>query len=354
MRTETIICQAPDQRRISLQSTCLITQCFIERGLPVEPLLHASGLTPGDLSDPARLISPEQEQRIFANAQRLSGSPLIALALGQRMRISAYGQLGYAMLSSATLGQAIRVMLTHPNILGSYFRLAIEEIGDHIRLTASGYHQDAALHTFNVELCLSSIKAMLDDVLGACLPLHSVLLSGPLPNHAERYGDYFGDCRVTAQANVDAFMFHCKWLDTPLPLADPVTHHEALQQCSSLETRFSRSASPLLASLIDRLEPVLADPPGLDELAGEFHCTARTLRRHLRQLGSGYQQLLDELRATHAKRLLSEPEPPIYLIAERLGFSETASFRHAFLRWTGVTPRAWREAGGHGRLARSA
>ncbi|WP_443690276.1 helix-turn-helix domain-containing protein, partial [Pseudomonas sp.] len=53
-------------------------------------------------------------------------------------------------------------------------------------------------------------------------------------------------------------------------------------------------------------------------------------------------QLLDELRFERAKHLLHEARLPIHRIAEELGFSETASFRHAFLRWSGVAPSHFR------------
>jgi len=73
-----------------------------------------------------------------------------------------------------------------------------------------------------------------------------------------------------------------------------------------------------------------------------MNCSERTLRRHLQALGSSYQQLLDELRFERAKHLLHEARLPIHRIAEELGFSETASFRHAFLRWSGVAPSHFR------------
>ena len=73
-----------------------------------------------------------------------------------------------------------------------------------------------------------------------------------------------------------------------------------------------------------------------------MHCSPRTLRRHLHELGTHYQELLDELRFERAKQLLAEDQLPIYQIAEILGFSETASFRHAFLRWSGVAPSHFR------------
>ena len=62
----------------------------------------------------------------------------------------------------------------------------------------------------------------------------------------------------------------------------------------------------------------------------------------LKDLGCSYQELLDELRFEQAKQMLCEDQLPIYQIAEALGFSETASFRHAFVRWSGVAPSQFR------------
>ena len=59
-------------------------------------------------------------------------------------------------------------------------------------------------------------------------------------------------------------------------------------------------------------------------------------------MGTNYQELLDELRFERAKQLLAEKHHAIYQIAEELGFSESASFRHAFQRWSGVPPSQFR------------
>lgn len=339
-----IACETGNHRLISLQSTCLIAQCFTERGLPVEPLLNGTGLSINDLAHPIRLITPDQEQRVFANAARLSNLAATALQLGQRMRISAYGQLGYAMLSSATLGQAIRVMLSHPNMLGSYFRLSSESLSEStVSLRASKYLHSPELYLFNLELCFSSIKAVLDDALGQPLPLSGVYLQEPIQGHTDRFPEFFGDCPVLAGQPVSEMTFDAGWLAAPLPLADPVTHRDALEQCQLIEARFTRASSSLAVEVVTRIRHSLDAPPTLEQLADHFHCTPRTLRRHLNQTGRGYQKILDDLRYQRAQALLAEPELPISRIAEQLGFSETASFRHAFLRWSGLSPRSWRQ-----------
>lgn len=339
-----IACQADDHRLISLQSTCLIANCFTERDLPVEPLLDGTGLSMDDLAHPIRLITPNQEQRVFANAARLSNSAVTALQLGQRMRISAYGQLGYAMLSSATLGQAIRVMLSHPNMLGSYFCLSSERLDKStVSLRASEYLQSAELYLFNLELCFSSIKAVLDDALGRPLQLSGMHLQEPTQGHADHFPEFFGDCPVLVGQPFSEMTFDVSWLAAPLPLADPVTHRDALEQCQLIEARFTRATSSLAGEVVSRIRQSLHAPPTLEQLADHLHCTPRTLRRHLNQTGRGYQKILDDLRYQRAQALLAEPELPVSRIAEQLGFSETASFRHAFLRWSGLSPRCWRQ-----------
>ena len=77
-------------------------------------------------------------------------------------------------------------------------------------------------------------------------------------------------------------------------------------------------------------------------MAGRLHRSARTLRRHLQQLNTSFQHLLDEVRYDKARQLLQQTDLPIYLIAEQLGYSEAASFRHAFQRWSGLAPSDFR------------
>ncbi len=343
-----ISCQAPDLRLISLQSTCLIACWLAEHGLPVEPVLEGSGLSQADLQTPALLITPEQEQIVFANTVALTADPLIGLKLGQRMRVSAYGQLGYAMLSAPTLFDALQVMLAFPVLLGSYFRLQLETLPDgQLALRADHYHESPSLRLFNVELCLSSIKAMLDDALGAQLQLSAVHLSSNQPAHGDHYPLYFGSCPLHTGQDAERLVFAPGSLDAVLPLAEPVTHFEAKRHCQTVQDSFRPEPSALVSQLSAQLAQQLEAPPTLEQLANQMHCTTRTLRRHLQRAGCGYQQLLDQLRFQRAKLLLNHEQMPIYAIAEQLGFSETASFRHAFQRWSGTTPRAWRQSHPH-------
>ncbi|MEH7970976.1 AraC family transcriptional regulator, partial [Pseudomonas aeruginosa] len=142
----------------SLHMSTLTLSLLEKEGFAREQLLEGSGITPADLLDLRRLISPWQEQQVFANACRLSDEPALGLRLGLRTRISAYGLLGYALLSAPTLGEALRIGLSYPVLLGTYFHLSLEVADGRAWLVATGSGEDEALRPFNTELCLGSLK----------------------------------------------------------------------------------------------------------------------------------------------------------------------------------------------------
>ena len=322
----------------TLNAVSLVLDTFKAEGLSSEALLAGSGISAADLSRADTRITTNQEMLVCANAVALRRD--IGLELGRRMHVSSYGMLGYALLTSATLGDALRLALHYPALLGTLFELSLVEDDERIWLTAGDYRENPALAPFNVEFCLVSMKVTCEDLLGHALPLLGARLEYPAPDYQARYAERF-DCPLQFDAVSNAFAFDKRWLEQPLPLADAITHQAMAERCRKQNTEFT-GRQAWLGRIRQLLASQLNAAPGLDGLAEQMNCSARTLRRHLKDLGCSYQELLDELRFEQAKRMLCEDHLPIYRIAEALGFSETASFRHAFVRWSGVAPSQFR------------
>lgn len=322
----------------TLHAVSLVLQTFQDQGLSDAALLQGSGIRAADLGRADSRITTRQELQVCANAvaQRRD----IGLELGRRMHVSSYGMLGYALLSSATLGDALRLALRYPALLGTFFRLHLIEEGECIWFSASDYREEAQLAAFNAEFCLVSLKVICDDLLGRPLPLLAARFAHAEPDYHAKYAETFA-CPLQFAASDNAFAFDRSWLEQPLPLADLVTHRAMSERCRQLNLEFT-GRQAWLGRIRQSLAEQLDTPPGLEGLARQMNCSSRTLRRHLSEMGSSYQQLLDELRFERAKQLLAEGQMPIYRIAEVLGFSETASFRHAFMRWSGVAPSHFR------------
>jgi AraC-like DNA-binding protein len=77
--------------------------------------------------------------------------------------------------------------------------------------------------------------------------------------------------------------------------------------------------------------------PSMPEIADELHTTTRALHRRLAAENTSYRKLVEEIRDTIASALLAGGLT-VQQVASRLGYSEPASFTHAYTRWHGVPP----------------
>jgi transcriptional regulator GlxA family with amidase domain len=82
--------------------------------------------------------------------------------------------------------------------------------------------------------------------------------------------------------------------------------------------------------------------PAIAEIAKSLGMSARTMQRRLGELGTKYQDVLDDVRRRSARRLLANTDLAMGEIAFVLGFEEVNSFMRAFHAWERTTPAKWR------------
>jgi len=87
-------------------------------------------------------------------------------------------------------------------------------------------------------------------------------------------------------------------------------------------------------------------PVGCESIAAELNLSPRSFRRRLLEEGTSFRNLLQEARQSRAINLLKSPDLPLSVVAERLGYSDTATFSRAFKEWTAVSPRRFSKTSG--------
>ena len=70
--------------------------------------------------------------------------------------------------------------------------------------------------------------------------------------------------------------------------------------------------------------------------------SVRSFQRRLAEQGETYGQLSDAIKAKVAKHLLENTDHSLSEIASALGYTERTNFVRAFKRWTGLTPKQFR------------
>jgi AraC-like DNA-binding protein len=150
------------------------------------------------------------------------------------------------------------------------------------------------------------------------------------------------DARIEWSADRDALVGESRWLALPVVGADPQLL-ALLQQLAERVLGERRSEGDLVARL-ERLLVAKAQQGrlGAETVACELGMSTRTLSRRLAGLGTNFDGVVDGIRSRLAQGYLAHREFTLKEVAYLLGFSEPAAFSHAFKRWTGVTPSAWR------------
>ena len=95
-----------------------------------------------------------------------------------------------------------------------------------------------------------------------------------------------------------------------------------------------------LHTAIRRLLP--AGSCSIDSIAGDMNVSRRTLQRRLKDRDTNFQQLLQRVKSTLARKYLEDKSLSIIEIALLLGYSDPSSFSPAFKCWGGVTPTEFR------------
>jgi AraC-like DNA-binding protein len=317
----------------------------------LEQCLAAGGLTLADLHNPQGRISLNQHALIHNAFKRSCNNPLLGLEVGKRLHLTSYGIVGFALLSSATLREALNVAAQFGLLMSFKLGLHINDDDDSARLELSDQyglndHQQGVWYYLEI----SKLITLLQDILGLGFKCDGIDLAIDAPaDEQARVRDSLGiEVRFNCQGTAIRFAGH--WLDARLAQANSITHASCKATCQAQmrEVVQKYDLSYQVQNLLLGSGQCIAS---LSDIADRLHLSPRTLRRRLDALGTSYNALLVEVRKKLAIRYLLNTPMTTEAISEQLNYSDAANFRHAFKRWTGRSPREYRVLNNGGKYA---
>jgi len=311
-----------------------------ELGVPRARLFELARVRPEVLESPNGRLSFIDFNLLAGTALAHCGEPAFGLLLGQRLNVSTHGILGYAVLSSANLERAIGFALKYYRVLGLAYDLEMVEDDGISYLRASESIPLGPMGRFAAEGLMTSLYTIARFLVGEPLQGVSVGFGHPAPAYAGRYAEVFGG-EVSFDQPFHFIGLPSEYLARPMALANPATVQMCEQQCEALLATLD-----VQEGLLTRIRRLLLARPGefpdLETVAAELHTSGRSLRRHLSNLGTTYQEVLDDVRKRLALQYLTTTHLPLYEIALLLGFNDPSNFRRAFRKWTGKLPTDYR------------
>lgn len=335
-----IMAQQAFQR--SVISMRLMAELGMQCGLTVADLLRGTGLKAQQLLQPDLLVSRQQELKLIDNLATLAdGHVALGIRAGKKYHVTAFGALGFAVMSSPNVRSAIDVGLQYFNLTFAFssFTVTDDQHATQVRLEVDA-DVPAHLAAFVVERDLAALISVARDLYHLEPMINQVQFQHLAGHELKDYQDFFG-VKPAFSASCNLVSFERAKMLQPLPQANELAYQSALAQCQQLlESRKVRCG---LADKVHRhLFNTSADMPSMEEVAAGLCMTSRTLRRHLQAEGISFAALRDEVRLSLANELLAASQLSIEQIATRLGYAESTSFINAFKRWRGVTPYVFR------------
>lgn len=246
----------------------------------------------------------------------------------------------YACINCPNLEKFLERGIKFYSLMTDSVHLAVHTEDDQARYVLNTEHGTYDPENFLPFIMLSIVHRLSSWLIDQPLILQSVSFSHPRPDPANEYNFLF-KAPVKFDQTANSLNFSRNYLTMANKQNEQTL--EAFLKSPPRQLMGISSSENSWVIKIKRLikGKVNADFPEFEGIAEQLNLTTATLRRRLRDEGSSYQQIKDDIRRDGAIFNLGKGNLSIEQVAERAGFSEPTSFFRAFKRWTGVTPRAY-------------
>lgn len=318
------------------------------RGVPSSAAIATIGLDPRFAESPDNRVRGSTVERLWSYAVEQTGDEIIGLHMAEEYNPGALDILGYVVLSCHTIGEVLEKVARYARLLNDGMRIELvrEEKSAVMRCSylegTDNYLLRAPQHA--IDATWGGLARELRRLSGE--PLHPTSVwFGHAPPRSAAHRDEYHRVLGTAprfSAAEDRFTMPISHLEATLPSANAALlkvfeqHAEAGLQTIAK----GHSHAGEVARVVS--QKLKGSVPGLDDVAKELAMSRRNLQRTLRESGTSYQALLDEVRRDLAIRHLANPSTSAGQVGFLLGFSEPSAFHRAFKRWTGKSPTQFR------------
>lgn len=288
-----------------------------------------------DLSDIS--IDPQQLLQFIHTISVRFSVRVNGIQLAEYTTVADYGITAYLLMNCRNMREVLENKQKYFPLMGNVTHLAVKMDNDLTTLSRKKTQiLPAEIERMVLEYLSASILARFEELTGKRVPVINVEFSFLEPVDLPAYQEAFG--QVPFFDKEQTTLSICRsYLELPLQTANskllPVFEEHARACYSTLIG--SVSASERVGNLLAAQLPC---QPQLEDIAGELGFSSRTLKQNLKNEGTTFSKIRDQIRYQYARQALERNNCSITEVGLQLGFFEHSSFFHAFKRWSGKTP----------------
>ena len=339
-----IIEMRPYQLSTSADLLNILLKYASDLGMDEPTLLSESGadLSTYRLND--ERIPAREFNAIWSFIVQQSNDRDFGLHFGERSHAMLSRHLLYAlMMKCENVEQAIRKNFQYHNLVTDIIRPGLKVEGSLVYLTWEMGHPSLAPDRHLSESVLALFVSMLRYLTGDQFRLTEVRFAHRSPGNTAEHERIFQAPLVFSQKR-NEIVFSRSYLAHSILLANKQTMADLEQLVQKIIHRAYKQNSwnEKVAQFIFKAL-VEEERIDIETTAGHLAMTARTLQGKLKDEGTSFRKLQEEVRKQLAIGYLKDGHDSICEIALLLGFADQSAFHHAFKRWTGQTPGEYRK-----------
>ena len=322
----------------------LLDFCVEEYSLSRSYLLSQSGLSETDLNDPQQRIAAERYNHLMITAAEQSDDSLLGQNFGAQLGTSAFNILGYLAMSAATLGEAALALQKYEELVSNIGSTTIKHNGATSQMCWQPNQHNNQLSHHIVEAVFSGWISFGRKIIGFAAPINRIYFCHSKPESSQDNQSLIFDCPVLYNQAINAIEIDKKWLSLPLTQSQQAVYQALLLEAQKAIEKIGQASNSFthqIQSLI--INNLYQGSLSLDNIASQLNVSRRTLQRQLKQQQVNFRDLVEQTKKELAIKLVIEDSLPLTSIAGILGFSEQSGFTRAYKRWTGHSPKEYRE-----------
>jgi len=295
------------------------------------------------MKDVEARIAGEDLERLMIAAAEFTQDDHFGMRQGQLTDIADLGILGYTMMHSGKIGDALEAYHRYNVILCSGFNLDWEFQGDNVLLRMYLQNPTGRMSRHCTEDMASSLYHLICKMSNRHIPLRELQFMHAAPDDISPYVSVFGrEAQFGGTANL-------------LRMSKDVMNYPIIYSNSRLRNVFEKIAIEtknklLVGSKLSNevfqwmMDCIPVYFPTLQQTAVSFKMSVRTLQTRLKEEDTSFNDLAVSVRKEMAMGYLRIQEYSVGDITYLLHYSEPSAFQSAFKKWTGLTPRQYRES----------
>lgn len=322
-----------------------ISRVLSEQGLCLKTALAKCGIEDSDIKDQDSRIETYKLANLFEYCEQKMGRKDVSILVAKQFRPSMFHVLGYAMMSSNTLKDALARIVQYERVVSDACNLELIERDNQLILELELLtYQDTGRPVINQVLCetfMASLVQLSRDLVSHDLNPVRVDFSNPEPSIGGGYLVEFFLSPIRFSTDKPAIVFDLETAETELIGGNPMVTYAHEKMLDDFLSRIDKSdLTYVIKNKIYETLPLGA--PSQVDIARELGMSLRNLQRKLQEQGTNYKEILEQTRKKLTLEYIQQSHLSISEIGYLVGFSSVGNFNRAFKRWTSTTPSDYR------------